>query len=181
MSEYEHATFGGGCFWCTEAVFKRIRGVEKVTSGYAGGSMPEPSYEQVSSGSTGHAEAIDVEFDPNIISYDELLDVFFGTHDPTQVNRQGGDVGEQYRSVIFAHSPEQQETAEAKKAVLDVEGVFDKPIATAIEPFDAFYSAEEYHQDFYAKNPKQPYCQAVIDPKIAKLRKRFAHLLQKGA
>lgn len=172
------ATFGCGCFWCSEAIFKRVRGVTKVTSGYAGGKEKNPTYEQVSAHTTGHAEVVQVEFDPAEVSYEQLLEIFFGTHDPTTRNRQGADVGPQYRSIILFHDKEQQKTAEAVKARLEKEGVFSKPIITEIEPFTTFFPAEQYHRDYYEKNRNQPYCQVVIDPKVAKFRKRFASLLK---
>ena len=169
----EVATLGGGCFWCTEAVFLLICGVEKVDSGYAGGELPDPTYEQVSTGTTGYVEVANITFDVDAISFQEILEIFFGTHDPTQLNRQGADVGTQYRSVIFYRSPEQKATAEQLIAELTAEKVYDKPIVTAVEPLKAFYPAETYHKDYYKKHPKEPYCQAVIAPKIAKLQKTF--------
>ncbi len=178
MANTQLATFGGGCFWCTEAIFKDLKGVSKVTSGYAGGSMPNPTYEQVCDGSTGHAEVVQIEFDPTVIGYDQILEVFMLTHDPTTMNRQGGDVGEQYRSVIFAHDDMQKTVAEQVKNKLEMEKVYDKPIVTAIVPFTNFFPAENYHQDYYAKNPQAGYCQMVIDPKVAKFRKKFASLLK---
>jgi peptide-methionine (S)-S-oxide reductase len=171
------ATFGGGCFWCQDAVFRRLRGVTRVTSGYAGGARPNPTYEQVCSGATGHAEVVQIEFDPSIVSYRELLEVFFGTHDPTTLNRQGNDIGTQYRSIILTHSPEQDETARAMIAELGRDQVFDDPIVTQIEPLGTFYPAEAYHQDYFTRNASQPYCFAVISPKVAKFRKRFAEKL----
>lgn len=181
MAEQQLATFGGGCFWCTEAIFTRLNGVFKVTNGYAGGTMPEPSYDQVSSGRTGHAEAVQIEFDPSVISYEQLVEVFFLTHDPTTMNRQGADVGEQYRSVIFTHGEDQRKTADTVKARLEAEKVYDDPIVTQIVPADDFYPAETYHQDYYARNPDQPYCQVVINPKVRKLRETFKHLLKPAA
>lgn len=180
MSPNPHAlaTFGSGCFWCTEAMFKDLRGVIRVTSGYAGGTVPHPTYEQVCSGTTGHAEVIQVEYDPQQIRYDQLVEIFFVTHDPTTRNRQGHDVGEQYRSVIFAHDDEQRQVAERVKAKLTTDHVYDHPIVTDILPATTFYPAEAYHQDYYANNPDQGYCQMVIDPKVAKFRKRFASLLR---
>lgn len=172
------ATFGGGCFWCTEAIFKQLHGVSNVTSGYAGGNIPNPTYEQVCSHATGHAEVIQLTFDPAVISYEQLLEVFFLTHDPTQIDRQGNDVGEQYRSVIFYHDEIQQKTATAVKGRIEAAGVFDDQIATAIVPLETFYPAEKYHQDYFAKNPNQPYCQAIINPKLAKFRKKFSALLK---
>lgn len=173
MTETRHevATLAGGCFWCLDAAFRLLRGVIKVESGYAGGIRPNPTYEQVCTGATGHAEVAQVTFDPSIISYRDLLDVFFTIHDPTQLNRQGGDVGTQYRSAIFPHTDEQHQEAERAIKELEASGVYDSPIVTAIEPMKAFYPAETYHQDYYARNSRQPYCQGVIAPKIAKLRK----------
>jgi peptide-methionine (S)-S-oxide reductase len=170
----EVATFGGGCFWCTEAVFRELRGVEKVESGYAGGTVPNPSYEAVCSGRTGHAEVVQVTFDPHVISYRDLLEVFFATHDPTTENRQGADVGTQYRSTILYHDDAQRRTAEAVIAELERDGAFPEPIVTKVEPFDRFYPAERYHQEYFARNPRQPYCQIVIAPKLAKFRQKFA-------
>lgn len=170
-TQQEVATLAGGCFWCLDAAFRLLRGVTKVESGYAGGSRPNPTYEQVCTGATGHAEVTQVTFDPSIISYRDLLDVFFTIHDPTQLNRQGADVGTQYRSAIFSHTDEQRADAERAIKDLEVSGVYDAPIATTIEPMTAFYPAEGYHQDYYARNARQPYCQGVIAPKIAKLRK----------
>lgn len=167
----ETATFAGGCFWCTEAIFKGLKGVEKVVSGYAGGTMPQPSYEAVSSGTTGHTEAIQITFDPNQISYETLLEVFFATHDPTTPNRQGADVGSQYRSVIFYHDAAQKRTAEKLKK--EIVGA-----VTEIIPFTNFYPAEAYHQNYYAQNLDKPYCQVVINPKLTKLREKFSRLLK---
>ena len=178
MSTLERATLGGGCFWCVEAVFERLRGVVSVRSGYAGGSPPSPSYELVCTGTTGHAEVVQVEFDPGVISYREILEVFFVTHDPTTLNRQGADRGTQYRSVIFTHDDAQRETAEAVIAELTGAGVFDGPVVTEIAPLAAFYPAEAYHQEYYRRNEGQPYCQAVIAPKLAKLRKVYLERLK---
>ena len=169
----EVATLAGGCFWCTEAAFSIIKGVEKVEPGYTGGSVPNPTYEQVSSGTTGHAEAAQITFDPHIISYREILEVFFASHDPTTLNRQGPDIGIQYRSAIFYHTQEQKITAENVIAELDKEGIWDAPIVTQLEPLKVFYKAETYHKDYYKKHPNQPYCQQVIAPKLAKLQHRF--------
>jgi len=169
----EVATLAGGCFWCTEAAFKIVKGVEKVDPGYSGGSVPNPTYEQVSAGTTGHAEAAQITFDPNLISFREILEIFFATHDPTTLNRQGPDVGTQYRSVIFYHNEEQKATAEKVIAELDNEKIWDSSIVTRIEPFKAFYVAEDYHKDYYKRNSSQPYCQAVITPKLVKLQQRF--------
>lgn len=167
------ATFAGGCFWCTEAIFKRLKGVTSVVSGYAGGSMKNPSYDAVSSGTTGHAEAVQVEYDPKIISYETLLDVFWATHNPTTLNRQGADVGSQYRSAIFYHTEEQKEKAEASMKQQEKEGLYDNPIVTEIAPFAEFYTAEQYHQNYYDANPSYPYCSVVIDPKVKKLLAKF--------
>lgn len=177
----ETATLAAGCFWCTEAVFKRLKGVETVTSGYTGGDAQNPSYEAVSSGQTGHAEAIQITFDPAIISYETLLDVFWATHDPTTMNRQGNDVGTQYRSVIFYHSDAQRETAEKSKAALESSGKYDDPIVTEIVPYTNFYTAEDYHQDFYDNNRGNGYCQLIIDPKIEKLSREFANEIDPDA
>ena len=173
------ATFGGGCFWCVEAVFGMTEGVTRVKSGYMGGHTPHPTYEQVCTGTTGHAEVVQVDFDPDVITYSDLLEIFFGIHDPTTPNRQGNDVGPQYRSVIFYHSPEQ--AGQARKVVeeLTAEGVFDDPIVTEITEAGAFYPAEAYHDDYFRRNGQQPYCAAVIAPKVAKYRKRFAHRLRR--
>ena len=172
------ATLGGGCFWCLEAVFERLEGVRSVTSGYAGGHVPDPTYRQVCSKTTGHAEVVRVEYDPDTISFRDLLLVFFTTHDPTTPNRQGADVGPQYRSIILWESEEQREMAEAVMAELADEGPFDDPIVTELEPLDTFYEAEEEHQDFYRNNPDYGYCRVVIDPKVAKLRKAFGDRLK---
>ena len=169
----EVATLAGGCFWCTEAVFKIVKGVEKVDPGYSGGSVQNPTYEHVSSGTTGHAEAVQITFDPSVVSFREILEIFFATHDPTTLNRQGPDVGTQYRSVIFYHDEEQKATAEKIIAELDEEGIWDAPIVTQVEPFKEFYVAEDYHKDYYKRNSRQPYCQAVITPKLVKLQQRF--------
>jgi peptide-methionine (S)-S-oxide reductase len=167
------ATFANGCFWCTEAVFQRLKGVETVMSGYTGGRRENPSYDQVSTGATGHAEAVQVTFDPSIISYETLLDVFFATHDPTTMNRQGADVGTQYRSAIFYHSDEQKKAAEEKIQHFTDEKKFSNPIVTQLLPFDAFYEAEEHHQNFYNNNQLYPYCKVIIDPKVRKLLEQF--------
>ena len=173
----EVATLAGGCFWCLDAVFRDLRGVEKVESGYSGGTTVNPSYEQVCSGRTGHAEVVQVTFDPATITYRDLLDVFFSIHDPTTLNRQGGDVGTQYRSAIFYHSPEQRATAEQAIRELAAEGLWDDAIVTEVTPFTTFYPAEPYHQDYFNRNPYQPYCAAVIAPKVAKFRaKNFERL-----
>jgi peptide-methionine (S)-S-oxide reductase len=167
----EVATLAGGCFWCLDAAFRLLKGVTTVESGYAGGARPNPTYEQVCTGATGHAEVTRVTFDPSTITYRDLLDVFFTIHDPTQLNRQGADVGTQYRSAIFPHTEEQQAVAVRAIKELEASGAWDAPIVTTIEPMKAFYPAESYHQDYYARNSRQPYCQGVIAPKIAKLRK----------
>ena len=173
----EKATLAGGCFWCTEAIFKRLKGVNSLTPGYSGGDLSadggNPSYETVSSGRTGHAEAIQIEFDPNIISYEKLLEVFFKLHDPTTLNQQGNDIGTQYRSAVFYHDEKQKETAKSVKSKIEAEKVYEKPIVTEIVQFEKFFKAEDYHLDYYAKNSDQPYCRIVIDPKITKLYKEF--------
>jgi peptide-methionine (S)-S-oxide reductase len=169
----ETATFAGGCFWCLEAVFERLEGVEQVVSGYAGGTVANPSYRDVCTGRTGHAEVVQVRFDPRVISYPELLEVFFAFHDPTTLNRQGPDTGTQYRSAIFHHSPEQKSAAEQIIAALTQEQVFDRPIVTQLTPLTAFYPAEDYHQGYYRQNPDEAYCQALIAPKVAKLRAKY--------
>jgi peptide-methionine (S)-S-oxide reductase len=167
------ATFAGGCFWCTEAIFKRIRGVQSVTSGYTGGQVENPSYGQVSSGRSGHAEAVQVTFDPKVVSYDSLLDVFWSTHDPTTLDRQGADVGHQYRSAIFYHDEEQRRAAEASRDRWQASGKFKDKIVTSVEPFTRFYTAEGYHQDYYDANPHASYCSIVIEPKVRKLLRDF--------
>lgn len=172
------ATFGGGCFWCTEAVFDETAGVSSAVSGYSGGAVLNPSYDAVCSGATGHAEVIQVAYDPAVISYKQLLEIFFRTHDPTTLNRQGADRGTQYRSVIYYHDDEQKKVADEVKAALDASGAFRDPIVTEISPLDIFYAAEPYHQDYFAKNPGQGYCQAVIAPKMAKYRSAFADQLK---
>ncbi|MDH3455545.1 MAG: peptide-methionine (S)-S-oxide reductase MsrA [Gemmatimonadota bacterium] len=174
------ATLAGGCFWCLEAVFDQLRGVERVQSGYAGGQVPNPSYELVCTGTTGHAEVVQVTFDPAEITFRELLEVFFTIHDPTTPNRQGGDVGTQYRSAIYHHSPEQEEAAKAVIAELERDKVWTG-IVTEVAPLDVFYPAEAYHNDYFARNTNQPYCQAVIAPKVAKLRKTYLERLKKTA
>jgi peptide-methionine (S)-S-oxide reductase len=174
----EVATLAGGCFWCLEAVFEQLKGVETVESGYAGGATESPSYRDVCGGDTGHAEVVQVTFDPNVISYSDILDVFFATHDPTTLNRQGNDVGTQYRSAIFFHTPEQKQAAEAKIAELTSAGLFPRPIVTNTVALERFYKAEDYHQGYFRTNPAQPYCQYVISPKMAKFRRKFAHKLK---
>jgi len=177
-AQKETATFGNGCFWCTEAIFKSLKGVETVESGYSGGKLKDPTYREVCSGETGHAEVIQITFDPTVISFRELLEVFWETHDPTTLNRQGADVGTQYRSAIFYHSPQQKEISEKYKAELNKENVFDKPVVTEITTFEKFYKAEDYHQDYYKNNSKQGYCQMVIVPKLEKFRKVFKDKLK---
>lgn len=178
MGNYKSATFGGGCFWCVEAVFERVKGIVKVESGYSGGSVPNPGYKLVTTGTTGHAEVVQLTYDPAVISYAELLEIFWKTHDPTTLNRQGADVGTQYRSVIFYHNDDQRKTAEEYKKKLDEAGVFDDPIVTEISPFEEFYVAEDYHQDYFENNPSQPYCSFVITPKIEKFEKVFKDKLK---
>lgn len=177
----ETATLAGGCFWCLEAAFQELKGVERVQSGYAGGRVENPSYEDVCTGTTGHAEVVQVTFDPQVVTFDDLLHVFFTIHDPTTLNRQGADVGTQYRSAIFYHSAEQKATAERVIAELQAEKVWDDPIVTELKPLDAFYPAEEYHRDYYRRNPNQGYCRAVIAPKVAKLRKLYFDRLKQPA
>lgn len=177
-AQKETATFGNGCFWCTEAIFKSLKGVETVESGYSGGKIKNPTYREVCSGLTGHAEVIHITFDPSVITYDELLEVFWETHDPTTPNRQGADVGTQYRSAVFYHSEEQKEAAEKYKSELNRQNVYNKPVVTEITPFDKFYKAEDYHQNYYANNPTQGYCQMVIVPKLEKFRKVFKDKLK---
>ncbi|MDE0041565.1 MAG: peptide-methionine (S)-S-oxide reductase MsrA [Candidatus Poribacteria bacterium] len=174
----ETATLGAGCFWCVEAVFLELKGVHEVVSGYAGGTVQNPSYQQVCTGMTGHAEVVQITFDPGIISFAKLLYVFWRTHDPTTLNRQGADVGTQYRSVIFYHDEQQKAVAENSKRETDAAGLWSNPIVTEIVPAAKFYVAEEYHQDYYALNPYQPYCQIVIDPKLKKFRKEFGSKLK---
>ena len=175
----EIATLAGGCFWCLEAVFKDLRGVEHVESGYCGGSVPDPTYYQVCEGTTGHAEAVQITFDPQAVSFKELLEVFFTIHDPTTLNRQGADVGTQYRSAIFYHSPEQKAVAEQMIAEMNSAKIWDRPIVTEIAPLTEFYKAEDYHQQYYEQNQNQPYCSAVIAPKVAKFRKQYLAKLKR--
>ncbi len=179
QNKTEIATLGGGCFWCIEAIYERVRGVIKVTSGYSGGHVENPTYEQVSTGTTGHAESVQIEFDPNVISYNEILDIFWQIHDPTQLNRQGNDIGPQYRSVIFYHDERQKEIALKSKAELEKENIFDKPIVTEITAFKRFYPAESYHKNYYDRNSDEPYCQLVITPKLQKFKKHFSEYLKK--
>jgi peptide-methionine (S)-S-oxide reductase len=175
----EVATLAGGCFWCLEAVYDLLKGVEDVVSGYSGGSPPNPSYEQVCSGRTGHAEVVQVTFDPRVISFKDLLDVFFTIHDPTTLNRQGYDQGTQYRSAIFYHSPEQKAVAEQTIKELTDAKLWEDPIVTQVEPLSAFYPAEDYHQEYFERNPSQPYCRAIVAPKVAKARSHFIQQLKK--
>lgn len=180
MTDRELATLAGGCFWCLEAVFQELRGVERVVPGYSGGHVPDASYELVCTGTTGHAEAVQIAFDPAEISYRELLEVFFTIHDPTTLNRQGPDAGTQYRSAIFYHTPEQQAIAQQLIAELETQHLWDDPIVTELVPLDAFYAAEGYHHDYYRRNPEQAYCRAVIAPKVAKLRKQYVEKLKRS-
>ena len=179
QSDHELATLGGGCFWCLEAVFKDLKGVESVVSGYAGGAVPDPSYEQVCGGRTGHAEVVQIAFDPNVVTYRDLLDVFFTIHDPTTKDRQGADVGPQYRSIILYHGPEQKEAAERAIAEVDGGGIWNAPIVTEVVPLEKFYPGEDYHQDYFEQNPRQRYCQIVIAPKVAKFRQKFIAKLKR--
>lgn len=178
MSQQDIATLGGGCFWCLEAVYENLQGVTKVESGYMGGATANPSYRDVCEGDTGHAEVVQVTYDPAIVSYGDILEVFFTIHDPTALNRQGNDVGTQYRSAIFYHSPGQQRDAEAKIAELTSAGLFDRPIVTEVTAAGPFYKAEDYHQGYFLAHPEQPYCQYLVSPKVAKFRKRFADRLK---
>ncbi len=178
-TDLQTATLAGGCFWCLEAVFDEIKGVHGVESGYAGGSVPNPSYRAVCNGDTGHAEVVQVHFDPGIVSYRDLLNVFFAIHDPTSLNRQGADVGTQYRSAIFYHDEEQKRIAGELIKELNAQKIWDNPIVTQVEKLDKFYMAEDYHQEYFAKNPYQPYCQAVVAPKVSKFRKHFLEMLKK--
>jgi peptide-methionine (S)-S-oxide reductase len=179
MGTTETAILGGGCFWCLEAVYNELRGVQSVISGYAGGSVANPSYEQVCSGRTGHAEVVRLTYDPAEISYREILDIFFTIHDPTTLNRQGADVGTQYRSIILYESPEQEQIARDAIAEITASGIWRKPIVTQVEPLDRFYPAEAYHQNYFEQNPYQPYCQVVIAPKVAKAREKFLARLKR--
>lgn len=175
----ETATLGAGCFWCVEAVFDDLKGVTDVVSGYSGGHTENPTYREVCSETTGHAEVVNVEFNPNEISFKEILQVFFTVHDPTQLNRQGNDIGTSYRSAIFYHTDEQKQIAEETIKEIEAEAIYDKPIVTEITAFDKFYSAEDYHQEYFANNPTQPYCAAVVAPKVAKFRQKFVSRLKK--
>lgn len=179
MKELETATLGSGCFWCTEAFFLRVKGIESVVSGYSGGKVKNPTYREVTTGLTGHAEVVQIKFDPTVITYAEVLEIFWNTHDPTTLNKQGADEGTQYRSAVFYHTEEQKKTAEAYKTQLDKSGVYKNPIVTEITPFKEFYVAEDYHQNYYALNPNQGYCQYVIRPKVEKFNKQFASKLKK--
>ena len=174
----ETATLAVGCFWCLEAVYDQLKGVTSVVSGYAGGSVPNPSYEAVCSGRTGHAEVVQIEFDPAVVSYQNLLDVFFTIHDPTTLNRQGNDAGTQYRSAIYTHSPEQKAIAERTIAALTASELWPNPIVTEVTPLDVFYPAEDYHQEYYANHPYQGYCQVIIAPKVAKFRSKYLEQLK---
>jgi peptide-methionine (S)-S-oxide reductase len=178
--QFEVATLGGGCFWCLEAVYLELRGVEKVVSGYAGGAVPNPSYEQVCTGMTGHAEVVQITFDPQVVTYRELLEVFFTIHDPTTLNQQGMDVGTQYRSVIFYHSPDQMATSTDVIAEISAAEIWPNQIVTEIEPLDVFYPAEEYHQRYFERNPGQGYCRAVVAPKVAKFRSKYFEKLKRS-
>lgn len=174
----EQLTIGGGCFWCVEAVFLDLKGVRKVESGYSGGAVPNPTYQQVCNGDTGHAEVIQITYDPKVISPEQLLQIFFTVHDPTTLNRQGADVGTQYRSVIFYRTPEQKAVAEETIKKIQAAGIWDGPIVTELAPFRGFYKAEDHHQNYYNRNTNQQYCQVVIRPKVTKFRKSFGHLLK---
>ncbi len=183
MSEnsFSEATFGAGCFWCVEAVFDKINGVEHVESGYSGGHVKNPAYREVCNGTTGHAEVIRIRFNPAVVGFETLLEVFFQTHDPTTLNRQGGDVGTQYRSAVFYHDPAQQRLAEAAKTAVDASGIYANPVVTEISPLENYYPAEDYHQNYFAYNADQPYCAAVIRPKMDKFRTKFAALIKEKA
>ncbi|MFV0590753.1 MAG: peptide-methionine (S)-S-oxide reductase MsrA [Draconibacterium sp.] len=176
--ELEKATLGGGCFWCTEAVYLELKGVKDVKPGYSGGHVKNPSYKEVCTGTTGHAEAVQITFDPEQVTYSQILEVFFATHDPTTLNRQGNDVGTQYRSVIFYHNQKQKETAEEVMRLLEKEKVYDRPIVTKLASYDTFYVAEDYHQNYYARNKSQGYCRYIITPKLDKFRKVFKDQLK---
>jgi peptide-methionine (S)-S-oxide reductase len=180
-ANYETITLAGGCFWCLEAVYDEVKGVLSVDSGYANGHVPNPSYRDVCNGNTGHAEVVQVKFDPSVVTLRDLLNIFFTIHDPTTLNRQGGDVGTQYRSGIYYHSEEQKEVAEQTIRELEAQKVWDNPIVTEVEPLKDFYVAEDYHQEYFAKNPYQPYCMAVVAPKVTKFRKHFLELWKKQA
>lgn len=178
MGSVHKSTLGGGCFWCVEAAFKQINGTDEVVSGYSGGDIESPTYKQVCSGTTDHAEVVQVTYDPDKITYKDILSVFFSIHDPTQVNRQGPDVGPQYRSIILYHSEDQRQTAESTVDKLESSGDYEKPIATELKEFDVFYPAEDYHQDYFEKNPNQAYCRSIIPPKLNKLQQNHRELLK---
>lgn len=180
-TETATAVLGGGCFWCLEAVYNELPGVIRVISGYAGGTVPNPSYEQVCSGRTGHAEVVQITFDPSLVSFRELLEVFFTIHDPTTLNRQGADVGTQYRSIILFQSPEQEQTAREVTNEINASGIWREPIVTQVEPLERFYPAEAYHQNYFELNPDQPYCQIVIAPKVARARQKYLSRLKQPA
>jgi peptide-methionine (S)-S-oxide reductase len=180
QANHEVATLGGGCFWCLEAVFDEVKGVTDVVSGYAGGAIKNPTYEQVCSGRTRHAEVVQVTFDPAVISFQEILEIFFTIHDPTTLNRQGNDIGPQYRSVIFFHSPQQQATAQQVMREFNAAGVWDRPLVTEVTPAPTFYTAEDYHQEYFARNPAQGYCRVIIAPKVAKFRQKYADRLKRS-
>jgi peptide-methionine (S)-S-oxide reductase len=176
---FEKATLGGGCFWCTEAIYKQMKGVISVVPGYSGGNVKNPSYREVCNGYTGHAEVVQIEFDPSVVSYAEILEVFFHTHDPTTLNRQGADVGTQYRSVIFYHSEEQKKIAVEMIGILNTGGLFPRSVVTEVTPFSVFYEAEEYHKNYFERNPAQPYCRMVVAPKVEKFRGLYGSKLKK--
>ena len=178
VKQFEIGTFGGGCFWCLEAIYQLLRGVSQVRSGYAGGHLANPTYEQVCSGNTGHVEVVQITFDPNIISYEDLLDVFFTVHDPTTLNRQGADVGTQYRSAIFYRNEEQRQLAESKISEIERQKIWNRSIVTEVTELKEFYPAETYHDDYFQRNPAQPYCQAVVAPKVGKFRKKHLDRLK---
>lgn len=180
QEKQEVATLGGGCFWCLEPIYEELKGVQDVVVGYSGGKSVNPTYQQVCTGGTGHAEVVQVTFDPGVISFEEILRVFFTVHDPTTLNRQGADVGTQYRSVIFYHNEEQKQIAEKVIKQIESEGIWDAPIVTELAPFKEFYKAEDYHQEYYKNNPNQGYCRVVIEPKVAKFRQKFLSKLKKG-
>jgi len=179
-TDRELATLAGGCFWCLEAVFENLRGVDRVVSGYANGTVDQPSYEQVCTGRTGHAEVVQITYDPAVITFSDLLDVFFAIHDPTTLNRQGGDVGTQYRSGIYFHNTTQQQAATAKIAEVTAAGIWDGPLVTELEPLRVYFPAEDYHQGYFRAHPQQAYCAAVVSPKVAKFRQKFAKWLRQG-
>lgn len=176
----ETATFGAGCFWCVEAIFQNLKGVQSVTSGYAGGHVKNPSYKDVCTGETGHAEVAQIKFDPGIIQYNDLLKIFWTTHDPTTLNRQGSDVGTQYRSVIFYHNDKQKKLAEKSKKEIEKEGLYSNPVVTEITAYSTFYEAENYHKDYFKNNPDAPYCQLVINPKVIKFKEKYSDKLKKS-